>query len=227
VLRARILAFALLGACTAPSATPPSTNRPAATVARVPERSPIMKGDLAWKPIAKGRLAEVLVEPALYEQRGSSRFFVRVRVVNKSAGDIGVDLRRYFDVLYPNQWGASTEPRRGDVNELRIAPKPLEAAERAALAADLGAGRLTRVPRGGSIDYWRDFNFDGSRATVEPQTAGYPYAIVSMDGLLDVTDGKDAERLATPEEDTGHTVVIDVPVRWRQVPPGALVLRGT
>jgi hypothetical protein len=175
-----------------------------------------------WFTLATDRHARMLVERALYQTPGSKHFFVHVRIVNETASLLAVDLRPYFGVLYPNQWGASRTPRREVIDEARAVPQALDAASRAKLLVDFRAGVLTRISAHGSVDYYRDFNAS-SRADVEVQAQGHPYVIVAMDGKLDVTDGVDVERVLLGD-DTSRELLLEVPVRWAQVPAGATVL---
>jgi hypothetical protein len=179
--------------------------------------------DPQWVSIAKSRQAEVLVERALYEKPGAPHFFVHVRVVNETASVLGVDLRPYSGVYYPNQWSPSRTPRRGVIDERRLASQPLDAAARAEILDDFGAGFLTRISARGSVDYYRDFNAS-SRADVEAQSRSDRYLILVMDGRLDVADDANAERILPPQDDSAREVALDVPVRWAQVPAGAIVL---
>jgi hypothetical protein len=179
-----------------------------------------------WTRVAHGRMADALVERVLYEKPGAPHFFVHVRVVNRAASDIGVAMGDYFGVVYPNQWGASDTPHRQDIDERRLTQSPLDAATRARLLGDFRRDALPRAPAalGGSLDYYRDFNAS-SRADVDAQSHGARYVIFAMDGRLDVTDGADAERIRlTEDDDAAREVTLDVPVEWRVVPAGALVL---
>jgi hypothetical protein len=184
-----------------------------------------------WHALAKGPHAQVLVERALYDGpvalSGARRFFMHVRIVNETASALGVDLREYDGAFYPNQWGASETPRRQVINEVRMTPQPLDATTRTKLLADLGAGLLTRIPARGSLEYYRDFNFNyaAPRAEVDLQARGYPYVIVAMDGKLDVSDGVEVERVL-PADDEAREVLLEVPVRWGQVPAGAIVIKA-
>jgi hypothetical protein len=175
-----------------------------------------------WYTLAKGHHAQVLVERALYEKPGAKHFFVHVKIVNDAASVLGVDLRSYFDVFYPNQWGPSRTPKRQVIDERRVVPQALDAATRTKLLGAFREGPLTRIPAHGAIDYYRDFNAS-SRADVEAQARGYRYVIVAMDGKLDVSDGFEVDRVM-PGEDPSREVLLEVPLRWAQVPTGATML---
>jgi hypothetical protein len=184
--------------------------------------SPPALADARWVTITVARMADVEVERALYEKAGARHFFVHMRVQNRRATPIAVDLRPYFGVFYPNQWGASDSPQRGAVDERRAVPPPLDPTARTKLLADLHAGLLTGIPAHATVDYYRDFNAS-TRADVDAQSRSSPYVIVAMGGWLDVTDGADVERVL-PAADPAREVALEVPVRWGQIPGAARVL---
>jgi hypothetical protein len=178
-----------------------------------------------WTTIARGALAEVSVERVLYEEPGEPHFFVRVRVMNLGDHEIAVDLRRYHEVFYPNQWGASRNPHREEIDERRMMPEgPLDAAGAQAIREAYRGGGLTSVPPRSALEYYRDFNASGRNA-VDEQSRGYPYLLVVIDGQLRVTDGTVAERIDAPSASAPREVTCPTPVRWERVPRGAIVLR--
>lgn len=175
-----------------------------------------------WVTLGGSTTVVVEVERALYERPGTPHFFVHVRVINKGATPLGIDLRSRFGVFYPNQWGASAQLHRAAIDETRAVFAPLNAAAEASIAAAYRAGLLTSVPAGSSVDYYEDFNAS-ERRDVDAQARGFRYVLVVMDGQLSATDGTRTERLA-PQEDA-REVAIDAPVVWRRVPTGAIVLQ--
>jgi hypothetical protein len=199
-----------------------------------------------WALVARGRLADALVERVLYERHGATHFFVHVRIVNKTASELGAALgvplvtaasdagpasrttnathNVYFGVLYPNQWGASDTPHRMVVDEARLSPHPLDAATRAAFVGASVRGVTPHVPASGWLDYYRDFNAS-ARSDVDAQSRGHRYVLIVMDGHFDVTDGLEVERVAPPEnDDAAREVAIDMPVAWKMVPADSFVL---
>jgi hypothetical protein len=196
-------------------------SHPATTARPTASDHPATAAD-GWVPVAHGRMADAFVERVLYEKPGALHFYVHVRVARHAGANLGVALGDYFGVLYPNQWGASPTPNRQVVDEERMTQPPLDDGTRARLLADFQLDAMALVAGGGSLDYYRDFNAS-SRADVERQSRGYPYVIVAMDGRLDVTDGVEAERIVV-SDDTMREVALDVPVEWRVIPAGAIVL---
>jgi len=208
-----LLAFAV-AAC-ARGGPPQTTGVPSAVM-------PVPGGE--WATIAQAPMAEVQVERALYEKPGAPHFFVHVRVLDRAPVSLGVDLRGYFDVFYPNQWGASDTPHRLGSDEVRMPVPPLDAATRAKLLSDHRAGLLSPLPPHAVLDFYRDFNAS-ARSDVDAQSRKHPYVILAMDGRLDVTDGTDVTRLSfAPGDETTREVALPVPVRWERVPEGAIVL---
>ncbi|AKU99140.1 hypothetical protein AKJ09_05804 [Labilithrix luteola] len=176
-----------------------------------------------WVSVAHGASVDVGVERALFEQPGAAHFFVHVRITNKSDAPVGVDLRNYNEVFFPNQWGASDESHRTVTDERRLVVSPLGAEAKAAIEADYRAGKLTNVQPGASVDYYRDFNAS-SRDEVGAQAKGARYVLVSLDGQLNVTNGTSAERVVPRPEDDARVMAIDAPVEWQRVPSNAVVI---
>jgi hypothetical protein len=176
-----------------------------------------------WVTIARGRHADVLVERVVYDAPGAAHFSVHYRVTNKTSSVIGVDLRHYFGIFYPNQWGPSRTPRREVIDERRMPPLRLDDITHAKFLFAFRADLLTRIPAHSAVEYYREFNAS-SRADVDAQARGFPYVIVTMDGWLDVTDDAEVERVLPPTDDSAREVVLEVPVRWAQVPAGAIIV---
>jgi hypothetical protein len=192
--------------------------------ASVPEPQPV-KASADWMMLARGSLVEVSAERALYEQTDRAQFLVHVRVENLTSRPIGVDLRSFDDVFYPNQWGPSRSPHRGAVDERRFLPTgPLDPAGAAEIVAAHRAGAFTNVPARGAVEYYRAFNASQGRASVEAQSTGMPYVIVVFDGRMNASDGRVGERVDAPIDDQPRELALSTPVRWARVPPGAIVI---
>jgi hypothetical protein len=176
-----------------------------------------------WTTVASSGHVRVDVERALYETTGTNHFFVRVRVTNTSQAEVGVDLRAYHQVFYPNQWGASPTEHRTVIDETRLVVGPLDTASAAALLADDRAGSFTRIAAGTTLEYFDEFNAS-SRADVDAQTGSNPYVIVTMDGQLRLSDGTVAERVLPSGDDGSREVAIHAPIAWKPIPPGARVI---
>jgi hypothetical protein len=193
-----------------------------------PEKNPApTTREAAWQVVASNELASVQVCQQLYERGPQTPFFVRFRVTNRSAQTIGVDLRDYNRVIYPNQWGDLPTPRRWEINERRMQFTALTQAEQTKLVGEFQAGALTRVQPGQHVEYYREFN---------NITAGRPkgtaYTFVSMDGALAVADATHAIKLSCSWDGAGIPLAQGVAtdmflapgLHWAQIPAGALIL---
>jgi len=202
-MRADVLAALTLLACSAQQPTPAPPGN--------------------WTTIARSDHVRVDVERALYETTGTNHFFVRVRVRNPSKADVGVDLRTYHQVFYPNQWGAAATEHRIEINERRLVVGPLDTATTAAILADYRAGSFTPIAAGTALEYFEEFNAS-SRADVDAQAGSNPYVIVTMDGQLRLSDGMVAERVRPSIDDGSRDIAIHAPVAWKSIPDGAHVI---
>ncbi len=171
-----------------------------------------------WTTVARAAEIEVAVERALYERPASPHFFIHVRITNHRATDIGVDLRRYFEVFYPNQWGASQLDHRDVIDEERKVLSTFDDAAETRRSREHG---LTAVRRGESVDYYSEFNAS-NRGEVDLQAASAKFVIVAIDGQLAVADEGHAQRL-TPN-DAMREVPVPAPVAWKTIPTGAKIL---
>ncbi|QDU95786.1 hypothetical protein [Lignipirellula cremea] len=162
-----------------------------------------------WRVLRRGRIACVEAETALYEVMSKPHFFIHLRVRNIADRPIAVDLRDYWRVIYPNQWGPLDAGQRKVIDERRVLPTALDRAKRKELIAAFQAGTLTTIPAGQTVDYFREFNASG-RADVERQTRGHPFVFVSLDGEQIVTDGETVEQLACDWEDQAEGVVTEL-----------------
>jgi len=200
----------LLAACssgaTGPAPGEPPPARPAAPT---------------WYTVAEDDLAAVRIERRLYEQAGNPHFLIRVEVVNRGHHPLGVDLRDYWVVAYPNQWGPLPEDHRSVVDEMRANPEVLDAARRDDLRRAFAAGDLTVVPPEGAVEYYREFNASG-RADVDKQAVDR-FLFVSIAGQILVSDGTRAADLVAGSPGSSD-LVIATPVPWGKVPAGALVI---
>jgi hypothetical protein len=189
-----------------------------ATVAAMIAGLVSVSADGGWSTVASGRLATVQMERVLYEATGSTDFWVHFRVHNRSAAPLGVQLEPGWQVLFPNQFGASQVDHREVIDERRLVVPPLDAAARRGLEEAWRGQRLISVAPGGDRDYFRPFNGAG-RAQIDALEG--PFVIISVDGELRLTNGEEVEQLR-PAEGSGREVAFPVPVRWREVPASAV-----
>ena len=182
--------------------------------------------DGSWHEAARGTMAAVELERRLYERAGHEHFFVRVRVRNLTDRPLGLDLRDYWTVVYPNQWGALATERRDTIDESRMPARVLDAARCDDLRRGFVEGTLAALPAGGATEYYREFNASG-RADVDAQ-AVERFLYVSLAGQTLVTDGENSENLPLewgPSGSTANTdLVLAAPVAWTAVPDGAEVV---
>ena len=181
--------------------------------------------DREWHLLAEGKFATAEVDPVLYYQKGDDDFYIQVRLTNLTKKPIGVRLD-YWKGFSPNQWGVHPQDKRGMINEGRLERKGLTDKEKEKLHADFASKKLTMIPPGKSVTYFRDFNGPSGRKKLANE-AGL-FLIISMDGQLFFTDGKEIENLHCDWEagrDVEETdVVIDFPPTFKLLPKKALVV---
>jgi hypothetical protein len=180
-----------------------------------------------WHQAFQGRLAKVEVDRTLYERRKEEDCFIAVRVTNVTNRLIGVDLRKFWNVVYPNSWGFSNKPALGVVNEERIIREPMSAADKKGLILDYSDKRLTTIMPHGSITYFRGFTF-GRNIRKEIDSADHQYLIVGLDGALEMTDGQATEEMIFPANDDGadgaRWIAIRLPATWQTVSQNSSVV---
>lgn len=198
-------------------ATPPDRARaplPSVSAAPEPDATP-------WFSLGAAGDLEAAAARVLYELGGQPHFYVRFRVSNRGDRPLGVDLRSYHEVLYPNQWGWSHTPRRDVIDETRAVFAPPTAQRSAELRAAFQAGALTLVPAHGELEFYRDFNASG-RADVERDPAAY--LLIALDGQLLGTDGARVLELRIGDDEATRVLALPAPLEWRRVPASALTL---
>ena len=182
--------------------------------------------DEQWQPMmTDSTLAAVQVERRLYETTASDHFFIRARLTNLSQQTLGVDLRTYWGIIYPNQWGVQQQDHREVIDEGRMIHEPLDDQRKQQLVADYHAGTLAMVKPGQAVEYYREFNASG-HPDVDQRTGNY--FLLSVDGRILVTDGSRVEALDCTWHQGASTgcgdLVIPFPVRWGTIPPGSRII---
>lgn len=200
--------------------------RPAAAPAR--SRAPLPSVSAAAEPDATPWFSlgaagdlEAAAARVLYEVDGQPHFYLRFRVSNRGDRPLGVDLRSYHEVLYPNQWGWSHEPQRSVIDETRAVFPPPTAQRADELRAAFKAGALILVPAHGQLEFYRDFNASG-RADVERDPA--EYLLIALDGQLLASDGAAVLQLRIGDDEAARVLALPAPLEWRRVPPAAITL---
>ena len=131
-------------------------------------------------------------------------------------------------MIYPNQWGVLRTDERVAIDEGRMINEPPDAARRKELLEAQREGKLTSIPAGGYLEYFREFNASGRRDVEkqESELEGAKNIYVSMDGKLLFTDGREVSQLSCSWDlDTVSTdVIMPVPMTWKSVPEKAVVV---
>ena len=180
-----------------------------------------------WHQVFRGRLVTVEVDRTLYERRKDEDCFIAFRITNASTHPVGVDLRRFWNVLYPNSWGSSKTPAPELMNEERWIRQPISEEDKKRLMLDYSDHGLTTITPHKSITYYRGFTF-GRNIRKEMDSATSQYLIVGLDGVLEMTDGRTTAEVIFPMNDEGaenvRCVAIGLPAVWKTVPQDSLVV---
>ena len=183
--------------------------------------------EVRWHQAFQGRLAKMEVDRTLYQRRKEEDCFIAVRLTNVTNRSVGVDLRKFWNVIYPNSWGFSETPAPGLVEEERIIREPMSVADKNRLMLDYSDKRLTTIVSHSSITYFRGFTI-GRNIRKEIDSAGKQYLIIGLDGDLRITDGQTTEEMmfATGDEgaDGARWVAIQLPATWQTVSHNSLVV---
>ncbi|MBN1433903.1 hypothetical protein JW921_04030 [Candidatus Fermentibacterales bacterium] len=176
-------------------------------------------GMATWLPVVEGEMASVLMEPVLYEAPSASGcFFVRIAVLNRTEGFLGVDLRDYWQLLRPVQYVGSDEAELTVIDICAPVPPELTPELEASILEDYSFNQLRGIAAGASREYYVDFNAAGR---VDIEALPNEWLFLGMSGWLWLTDGIRVEQLH-PDEGFVH-VRLELPAAWRSVPPGSVV----
>ena len=191
----------------------------------VPPMERVSRSFSGWHQIFRGRLAKVEVEQSLYERRKDEDCFIAVRITNVADRTVGVDLRRFWNVIYPNSWGFSRTRAPELVDEERIIREPMSQVDKNKLEIDFASNRLTAIMPKASINYFREFTISRN-IRKEIDSAGNKFLIVGLDGALQMTDGQTIEEVIFPANDDSGArwLPVRLPVTWQTVPPNSLVV---
>ena len=180
-----------------------------------------------WHQAFQGRLAKVEVDRRLYERRKDEDCFIAVRITNMANRPVGVDLPKFWNVIYPNSWGFSKTPAPELVDEERIIREPMSSADEEKLKLDYSEKYLTTIMPRRSITYFRAFTF-GRNIRKDIDSAGNQYLIIGLDCALRLTDGRTTEEMIFPANDeaagSARWIPIRLPATWQTVPPNSLVV---
>jgi hypothetical protein len=123
-----------------------------------------------------------------------------------------------------NQWSAIDTAERTIIDESREIRAAFNDEDQASLVKAFHAGKLVRIPAGNSVVYYCPFIGEdraSNRAAVDKLHT--KFVILSMDGELRVTDGKQSESLRCGEPGEAD-VSIARPVPWHTVPSGGRIV---
>ncbi|MGH7527608.1 MAG: hypothetical protein ACREMX_12995, partial [Gemmatimonadales bacterium] len=123
-----------------------------------PRKDSAVVTDQDWHLLARGNFVHVLTQAALYRAADTTSCLMRVGISNTSTRRVGVDLGDYWNVIYPNQWSVSPEPRRRVIDEMELVPRQLTSQERRGLLERYWSGALVLIQSRTSADYFREFN---------------------------------------------------------------------
>src|SRR5215470_7448236 len=194
---------------------------------RVRGGRPGLRKEGRWHQVFEGSLVTVEVDRTLYERRKDEDCFIAFGITNATTHPVGVDLRRFWNVIYPNSWGSSKTPAPELVDEERWIREPISEEDKKRLIQDYSNHRLTTIMPHRSITYFRGFTF-GRSIRKEIDSAANPYLIVGLDGVLETTDGQTTEEVIFPMNDAGaeraRWVAVRMPAVWETVPQDSLVV---
>ena len=180
-----------------------------------------------WHQVFQGRLARMEVDRILYERRKDEDCFIAVRITNVTNRPVGVDLRRFWHVIYPNSWGDSSTPEPELVDEERWIREPISEEDKNRLMFDYSEHRLTTIRPRRSLTYFRGFTF-GRNIRKEIESVDNQYLIVGLDGALEMTDGRTTEEIIFPANnetvESTRWLAVRLPPTWKTVPQHSLVV---
>jgi hypothetical protein len=180
-----------------------------------------------WYQVFQGRLTKVEVSRTLYERGKGNDCFIAVRITNVTNRPVGVDLRKFWNVIYPNSWGSSSTPAPELVDEERWIREPISEENEKRLILDYADHCLTTIKPHRSLTYFRGFTF-GRNIREEIESEANQYLIVGLDGVLEMTDGQTTEEVLFGANDgraeSARWIAIRLPAIWETVPPDSLVV---
>ena len=176
---------------------------------------------LADQLIYKGQFVEVFVTKAIFHSPTSNNFLMKFIIKNTSDKAVGVDLSNYSKVIYPNQWGIYKKPYREVVDEGAIVPDTT--IDKVAFLNKFSRQSLTLIKPNEAMDYYRDWNGSGEKIEL---TNKEEFLIISVDGQLLLTHGKEIENITLNNADERHKVVVfSYPIMHMTIPDKALVVK--
>jgi hypothetical protein len=170
--------------------------------------------------IYKGTFVEVYVEKVIYHSLKYENFLMKFSIKNISNNTVGIDLSDYWKVIYPNQWGLSKKPYREVVDERQLIPDKV--IDKSELLNKFKNNKLTYIKPNETLEYYRDWNGSGEKIELNSMDE---YLIISVDGQLIVTDGKDLEHITLIDaKETERVIVLGFPLLNKTIPENTLII---
>ena len=173
----------------------------------------------------EGALVNIYIDKMLYISKEES-FLNKITIENKTNNELGIDLRNYWKVIYPNQYGKLVTPERTVIDERNIVPDTLNQKKRDELKALLNSKKLALISARGSIEYYREFN-GGKKEQVLLNKGEFLF--ISFDGQLFITDGdNNFEHVFVINNKLVHTdLILEYPVKWGNISnKGAIIKKN-
>lgn len=169
--------------------------------------------------IHQGQLVNVYLDKAIYHSPEKENFLLKFIIENKSDSYVGVDLTDYWQVIYPNQWGIYNKPYREVINEERMSPDMT--INEADITNRYKNKALTFIKPNDKMAYYRDWNGSGQQVNLTDENS---FFIITIDGLLLITDGQSVEQITIGDEEDKRAIVFKYPIIDRSIPDGALII---
>ena len=168
--------------------------------------------------ILKGHFVDIFVDKVIYHSKITNNFLLKIIIKNTSEKTIGIDLSDYWKVLYPNQWGIYNKSYRDEINEIRITPDD-NIDKKEVLFKYINGKGLRFIKQGESIEYYREWNGSGEKINLIDANK---YLIISIDGQLLTTDGKDVENVVCKDI---IEVVFSYPIKEKIIDNRSLIIQ--
>jgi hypothetical protein len=182
----------------------------------------------SWKKVTANDLAEITVEQSLYQKPDSPLFYVRVRIHNKTDKEIGFDATKSSSVFYVNQFVENDEPTRMTVDEMRMVPQAISDQQKdrlnATFADKSAPDTFVHLAPGKDFEYFVAF-MGPDDPLGQLQKSKAKYAVLVVDGHMNITDGNNVQRLERgPMDIVGGEVPVSLPPKWEQIPAGSKII---
>ncbi len=162
-----------------------------------------------------GKMVIITIDKQLYVSDTSDFFYIHVSIKNSSRNVLGIDLTNPQHLLYSNQWQFSDTTFRSVIDETQMIPDDLNAVKAADLAEKLKENKLIMVLPTQTFDYYTEFNADKPEDT---DLLKNNYLIVSIDGQMFFTDGKNVEQVkCNGDLNVDRDVALKCPLFWRNI----------